>query len=244
MHFTNNPMTVGILTGLSFVAAAGSSTSAGAATINDSAMFSIDDSQMVTDDGTQPPTSIQNTVDQLIQLNQFDPSLGTLTGVTFNLTSNLGNTTGLSLLVNNQEFGSDGSASADFTLTIDDSISGSLFDQTFMHSASCTDGSTFCTDNDNTYASASFDDTLNTAVLAGYQGLGTYNVTVSQLIELSATSAGGADSGDAEATFIGDWQGDLEVVYTYDEVVVPLPAAVWLFGSGMVGLLGVAKRKL
>ena len=25
--------------------------------------------------------------------------------------------------------------------------------------------------------------------------------------------------------------------------VVPVPAAVWLFGSGLIGLLGVARRK-
>jgi len=31
--------------------------------------------------------------------------------------------------------------------------------------------------------------------------------------------------------------------YTAEGVVVPLPAAVWLFGSGMLGLVGVARRK-
>ena len=34
--------------------------------------------------------------------------------------------------------------------------------------------------------------------------------------------------------------------YTYEMVVVssvPVPAAVWLFGSGLVGLIGVARRK-
>jgi hypothetical protein len=28
-----------------------------------------------------------------------------------------------------------------------------------------------------------------------------------------------------------------------DVVVVPVPAAVWLFGSGLLGLVGIARRK-
>ena len=29
----------------------------------------------------------------------------------------------------------------------------------------------------------------------------------------------------------------------FDFTVVPVPAAVWLFGSGLLGLVGVARRK-
>jgi hypothetical protein len=31
--------------------------------------------------------------------------------------------------------------------------------------------------------------------------------------------------------------------YVHDGNVVPIPAAIWLFGSGLLGLIGVAKRK-
>lgn len=231
-----------LLTGLSLVAGIGVTGTASAATISNSDMFSTLDSQMVTDTGVSSPTTAQNTVAQTIQLSQFDPSLGTLTGVTFNLTSTLSET-GLSLSVSPQENGSDGSASADFTLTIDDGItSGALFDQTFIHSVSCS-GSGPCTNADTTFDFEIFDDAFSAAVLAGYQGMSTYNVTVSQLIDLSATSAGGSDSGFASASFAGGWQGSIAVTYTYDEVVVPIPAAAWLFGSGLLGLLGTVKRK-
>jgi hypothetical protein len=40
----------------------------------------------------------------------------------------------------------------------------------------------------------------------------------------------------------GDYSGTLNYTYTYDPVV-PIPAAVWLFGSGLIGLIGVARRK-
>jgi len=45
----------------------------------------------------------------------------------------------------------------------------------------------------------------------------------------------------------GDTKGDsFEVRYTFDSfsvTTVPLPAAAWLFGSGLIGLIGVARRK-
>lgn len=36
---------------------------------------------------------------------------------------------------------------------------------------------------------------------------------------------------------------DLGIMYTPTPSAVPVPAAVWLFGSGLVGLLGLARRK-
>ena len=36
---------------------------------------------------------------------------------------------------------------------------------------------------------------------------------------------------------VGDWQTDIQIT------AVPVPAAVWLFGSGLIGLAGVARRK-
>ena len=40
----------------------------------------------------------------------------------------------------------------------------------------------------------------------------------------------------------GAYVGTLEYTYTYNPVV-PIPAAVWLFGSGLIGLIGIARRK-
>lgn len=41
-----------------------------------------------------------------------------------------------------------------------------------------------------------------------------------------------------------DSKGDIEVGSAlYRAAVVPVPAAVWLFGSGLLGLVGVARRK-
>ena len=48
--------------------------------------------------------------------------------------------------------------------------------------------------------------------------------------------------------FSGDWTNDFSTIlasHTYTGVIsaVPIPAAVWLFGSGLIGLIGIARRK-
>ena len=48
-------------------------------------------------------------------------------------------------------------------------------------------------------------------------------------------------------TDLGDWNDPVLRDGTYSmsvqTTVVPVPAAVWLFGSGMIGLVGIARRK-
>lgn len=51
------------------------------------------------------------------------------------------------------------------------------------------------------------------------------------------TTSHGASAGD----FIRDKNGRLFEVGS--SVVIPIPATVWLFGSGLVGLVGIARRK-
>jgi hypothetical protein len=42
-------------------------------------------------------------------------------------------------------------------------------------------------------------------------------------------------------------QGDIVAMFAEGEIdvvsPVPIPAAVWLFGSGLLGLIGIARRK-
>ena len=41
------------------------------------------------------------------------------------------------------------------------------------------------------------------------------------------------------------WESDAntQINAGYGTTVIPVPAAVWLFGSGLLGLVGVARRK-
>lgn len=40
----------------------------------------------------------------------------------------------------------------------------------------------------------------------------------------------------------GDYETPIDYTMTFETTVVPVPAAVWLFGSGLIGLVGVARR--
>ena len=52
------------------------------------------------------------------------------------------------------------------------------------------------------------------------------------------TMFNGSQTIQSTDSFITPW-----AVYSGDVSAVPVPAAVWLFGSGLIGLLGVARRK-
>ncbi len=67
---------------------------------------------------------------------------------------------------------------------------------------------------------------------------GTTSIQVESVITLTQT-------GTLDVTLIalvGDFYFE-DATLTADTTVVPVPAAVWLFGSGLVGLAGVARRK-
>ena len=52
------------------------------------------------------------------------------------------------------------------------------------------------------------------------------------------------DASEDSAGFAGQYtQWDFDIVVTDTPSAVPVPAAVWLFGSGLLGLVGVARRK-
>ncbi len=36
---------------------------------------------------------------------------------------------------------------------------------------------------------------------------------------------------------------DIDHAFSLSGTVVPIPAAIWLFGSGLIGLIGIARRK-
>lgn len=57
-------------------------------------------------------------------------------------------------------------------------------------------------------------------------------------IDANGTAWGAGLNGTFQA------EGDFDFsVFTPVPVVVPIPAAVWLFGSGLIGLIGMARRK-
>ena len=62
------------------------------------------------------------------------------------------------------------------------------------------------------------------------------------LVSLSVLSAASSDELLA-AAIVGPYDFEVPLTVTYYSPPVPIPAAVWLFGSGLIGMIGLARRK-
>lgn len=82
-------------------------------------------------------------------------------------------------------------------------------------------------------------DTRNYGSLASYIGLGTVSYSFVGSASDTSTATNGLLRGVQDYAYLVN----ADVTYTYSVPAVPVPAAVWLFGSGLIGLVGVARRK-
>jgi hypothetical protein len=48
------------------------------------------------------------------------------------------------------------------------------------------------------------------------------------------------NEGDIDGETVG---ADIDAIAAISTTVIPIPAAAWLFGSGLIGLIGLARRK-
>lgn len=75
----------------------------------------------------------------------------------------------------------------------------------------------------------------------------TNDIPVLAIIDCGAAAVGDACTGTGTPMQVGPFPGQAPafngVVSQADVSAVPVPAAVWLFGSGLVGLAGVARRR-
>jgi len=78
--------------------------------------------------------------------------------------------------------------------------------------------------------------TTSAADLALFTGAGTIDLGVS-----ASAQSMGTGSGNLVTWFTTDASADVTVIYNYS--TVPVPAAAWLFGSGLLGLVGMARHK-
>lgn len=71
--------------------------------------------------------------------------------------------------------------------------------------------------------------------------------TGNDFLEVIASTIGGygviGGGGNMEALVATTALAEFDVVYTYTNIQTPLPAAAWLFGTGLMGLVGVSRRK-
>lgn len=190
-------------------------------------------------------------------LNRFDTTLGTLTGVNFyiNYTS--------SIQQSSYSYDNIGESSS-FNDTSHTSTSSFLQEvylgdpaQRFLDSwgDSVTTGCN-ATSNVGGYVTCSSQNTSNNGTnktptlptnipLTYYEGVDPLAFTLRNRL-LANLICDGGDSGDfCSVTSNFGWNTILTISYTYDESVaaVPVPAAIWLMGSGLLGLIGFSRQK-
>ena len=89
--------------------------------------------------------------------------------------------------------------------------------------------------------------TGGTVTAGSYINTTVTTLSISESFGFASFFADFADGGRIEGGFIlnGDLSGDFtgSLLTAKAGPVVPVPAAVWLFGSGLLGLVGVARRK-
>lgn len=198
---------------------------------------------------TQTFTQALSTTDWTKNFNiaQFDASLGTLNSVTIDYS---GNSEISASLKNN---GTATAMNVKFTGNSDlylDIASGmySNYLDAGLYAASVPNiaaGATQSTGLQATTATPVFD-VLNTG-LSAWIGAG----SLAGIIQ-TATGFGisGLNTANVVATVTNQSAATLNVIYDYTAITppdppgaVPVPAAVWLFGSGIVGLVGASKRR-
>ncbi len=179
---------------------------------------------------SQPPFSASF---GLSSLSQFDSSLGTLTGASIHIEGNLEINAFLS---------DDGEAIVEADPhSIAANYSISIAGQTLQGASSCSAGgfSDPCMDDDTSNAFINTTEVFgDLSGFAGSGGLSAFGIDL--LLTLD-----GFSFDNAEFPFI-EFEIDFDqtiVTVEYEFSPVPVPAAAWLFGSGLIGLAASAMRR-
>lgn len=191
-----------------------------------------------------------------VNLNGFDSSLGTLTGVSIAFDTEWSLNGKIKTwdpvdqwwIFASEHVAATGTAGSTMTATLTNP-SGASEDEIRSVTKSCSgSGSTYASCSSTTGISGSFDESLDLSSLSLAAFLDTTLVLeFERLLTAEVDSCGAGSTNDDKCKMINfdnDWFGNATVTYTYDAFVVAVsePGTLALFGLGLIGL-GLARRK-
>jgi hypothetical protein len=195
-----------------------------------------------TDSATQP--------DNMLNFNQFDPTLGTLTGVSFALTNSAASVSATITLTGGEAGFGAGEAVVDFLATgpgAGGPGSIQLFGDNQTADVDCPGAD--CSATNSATGSFSSPATVNgPADLPSYEGAGTFDVDVN-VGSLSASTATcmGFSGPTPTCTTTGDatWSGDITVSFQYTPAATeaPEPGTFGLLAAALGGMAMLTRRR-
>jgi hypothetical protein len=178
-----------------------------------------------------------NTTPYNLSLNSFNPALGTLTGISLTLVTNLTPQVQLLNLTTSGQPFTNAQSTATFTLNGPGSTAVTATASTGSIDGTASAGMyTISTFSGSTVNQTQIID-LSPAIWAQYQGAGPLSF---QAALGPYTSSASFTPGTLAVGGNGLVNGDVTIAYAY--APVPLPATFLLFGSGLAGLAAVRKR--
>ena len=180
-------------------------------------------------------------------ISQFDPSLGILTSINIEFFNMSLSSSASANFRDDTLFSTVGGLQRLQNMFLDITMPNYSFNRSaFTRTDTCFDTSgLFSSSSCNTSLGFSTNSLSNASASLGslstYTGLGSVNIGVSQNASLFTNETDGDNGYVNTRSGLVRTAGSVRV--TYDYAVVPVPAATWLFGSGLIGLIGVARRK-
>jgi hypothetical protein len=241
---------IALLTGIGVVLPAAGPAEANPVCTTSPCTFTVTSSPAeVNDPGTTSNSDSQSTT---VTFNKFDPSLGTLTEIDFNLTSTLFGSISVSAQGDTNEGAVSISGETDWTASYVLDLPGlAEFFDSKSDSVFCESSSVSCANSKNPNFSVTWNDTETLqSVLDQYTGPGTLDATFNLDLTLSVSSQGDPSrahsaSGGGSATWDPPPIDGLTVTYVFTpNSTVPEPGSFALLGMGAMAGLGFARRRL
>jgi hypothetical protein len=173
-------------------------------------------------------------------LNSFDSTLGALTDITLTTTTNITPQVQLINFTNATQSFTNAQSTTNFQLTVPGQVVTASASTGVISSGVVIPPPFFVTTFSGSPVSQTQTIHLASAIWNNYLGVNPLSL---QAVLSNFKSSASFASGTLGVGGNGLANGAVTIAYTYNAVPTPLPAAAWLLGSGLLGLVGMRRKQ-